>query len=328
MQKRMQGICPEVGMEYIKLGKTGIKVSRLCFGALVIGPLQANLPVGAGADVICRGYELGINFVDTAEIYGTYPHIRESIKRWGRKPVVSTKSYAYTMEGAASSLEKARKELDLDVIDIFLLHEQESRLTLKGHREALDYFISRKQKGIIRAVGVSTHNVEVVEACSEMPEIDVIHPLINMSGIGIGDGTAEEMLAAIQKAYDAGKGIYSMKPLGGGNLISLFDESINFVLNVPNIHSVAVGMQTTDEVEMNVRIFEKREVPEELRARVKNRRKKLHVDYWCEGCGKCVKRCKQGALEIADGKALVKAESCLLCGYCAGACPHFAIKIC
>ncbi|NLC67873.1 MAG: 4Fe-4S binding protein [Clostridiaceae bacterium] len=315
-------------MEYIELGKTGIEVSCLCFGALVIGPLQVNLPVVAGADVICRGYELGINFVDTAELYGTYPHIKESIRRWGKKPVISTKTYAYTKEGAALSLEKARKELDLDVIDIFLLHEQESRLTLKGHREALDYFISRKQKGIIRAVGVSTHNIEVVEACAEMPEIDVIHPLINKEGIGIGDGTVEEMLAAIKKAHDAGKGIYSMKPLGGGNLISRFEESMNFVLNIPYIHSVAVGMQTKDEVEMNTRIFEKREVPEELRARVKNKRKKLHVDYWCEGCGKCVDRCRQGALEIINGKAMAKEELCLLCGYCASACPQFAIKVC
>jgi len=63
-----------------------------------------------------------------------------------------------------------------------MLHEQESRLTLKGHREALEYYISMKEKGIIKAVGVSTHNVEVVEACCEMPEVDVIHPIVNKAG--------------------------------------------------------------------------------------------------------------------------------------------------
>ncbi|NSW91838.1 MAG: aldo/keto reductase [Firmicutes bacterium] len=315
-------------MEYIKLGNTGIEVSRLCFGALVIGPLQVNLPIDRGADIILKGLELGINFIDTAEIYGTYPHIREAIKRWGKKPVISTKCYAYTKEGAAESLEKARKELDMDVIDMFLLHEQESRLTLKGHKEALDYFISQKGKGIIRAVGVSTHNIEVVEACSEMPEIDVIHPLLNIRGIGIGDGSVEEMLTAIKKAYNAGKGIYSMKALGGGNLIACFNESINFVLNIPYIHSIAVGMQTEDEVEMNVRIFEGREIPEDLKYRVKNTRKKLHIDYWCEGCGKCVERCSQNALEIINRKAIVNENKCILCGYCASVCPQFAIKVC
>jgi len=64
-----------------------------------------------------------------------------------------------------------------------MLHEQESRLTLKGHREALEYYISMKEKGIIKAVGVSTHNVEVVEACCEMPEVDVIHPIVNKAGM-------------------------------------------------------------------------------------------------------------------------------------------------
>ncbi len=315
-------------MDYIKLGKTDIEVSRLCFGALVIGPLQVNLSVGEGADVIYRGLELGINFIDTAEIYSTYNHIKEAVKRWGKKPVIATKSYAYTKEGAALSLEKARHELDIDIIDIFLLHEQESRLTLKGHREALEYFISQKQKGIIKAVGVSTHNIEVVEACAEMPEIDVIHPLINISGIGIGDGTAKEMENAIKKAYNAGKGIYSMKPLGGGNLLSKFDESMKYILNMPYIHSVAVGMQTTAEVEMNAAIFEGREVPLTLKNEVLKKQKKLHVDYWCTGCGNCVKRCRQNALEVINGRAVVKEEKCVLCGYCAGVCPQFAIKIC
>ena len=114
-------------MEYVKLGNTGIQVSKLCFGALVIGPLQVNLPVDRGANIIKRGLELGINFIDTAELYGTYPHIKAAIKKSGKKPVVATKCYAYTKEGAAQSLEKARKELDMDVIDMFLLHEQESR---------------------------------------------------------------------------------------------------------------------------------------------------------------------------------------------------------
>jgi diketogulonate reductase-like aldo/keto reductase len=74
------------------------------------------------------------NFIDTAEMYETYEHIREAIRISGKHPVVATKSYAYSKEGARASLEKARKELDLDVIDIFLLHEQESEHTLRGHR--------------------------------------------------------------------------------------------------------------------------------------------------------------------------------------------------
>ena len=97
-----------------------------------------------------------------------------------------------------------------------------------------------------------------------MPEIDVIHPLVNKHGIGIGDGTIDAMLEAV-KAYSAGKGIYSMKPLGGGNLIKSYKESMDFVLNIPYIHSIALGMQSIEEVIMNVCVFENKAVPQEIR---------------------------------------------------------------
>lgn len=315
-------------MDYIKLGNTGIEVSRLCFGGLIIGPLQAAMPVGEGAAVIQKALESGVNFIDTAELYGTYPYIREAVKRSGKRPVISTKSYAYTAEGAAESLEKARRELDIDFIDMFLMHEQESKLTLRGHRDALEYYLEQKAKGRIGAVGVSTHNIEVVEAICSMPEIEVIHPIINIAGIGIGDGTIAEMLAAVKRAHSCGKGIYSMKPLGGGNLLGRYDECMDFVLGLDFVHSIAVGMQSVEEVEMNICTFERKEIPKDIHDSLKVRSRRLHVDYWCDACGRCVQRCRTGAMEIVDGKACANREKCVLCGYCGSVCPQFAIKIC
>jgi aryl-alcohol dehydrogenase-like predicted oxidoreductase len=315
-------------MEYVKLGKTELIVSRLCFGGLIIGPLQANLSLDEGAEVIASALKLGVNFIDTAELYKTYGYIKKAIEMTGIRPVVSTKCYAYTKDGAAESLERARKELDMDVIDIFMLHEQESRMTLRGHRDALEYFINAKEKGIIKAVGVSTHNIEVVRACAEMQEIDIIHPLLNKSGIGIKDGTVEEMIGAIKLANDNGKGIYSMKALGGGNLAADYEASIKFVLDLPDIHSIAVGMQTVDEVMMNVDVFEGRKVDSKLKASLSLKKKRLHIDSFCEGCGKCAERCKQNAIKIKNGKAIVDGKRCTLCSYCAAVCPQFAIKIC
>ena len=315
-------------MQYINLGNTGINVSKLCFGGLIIGPLQANLPFEQGAQIILKAIELGVNFIDTAELYGTYPHIKQALKKTNKDIVIATKSYAYSEEAARNSVEKARREMDIDVIDIFLLHEQESRLTLKGHREALEYYLSMKERGIIKAVGVSTHNVEVVEACCDMSEIDVIHPLVNKTGIGIGDGTVVEMLKAVEKAFNIGKGIYSMKPLGGGNLIASYEEAIKFVLDLPYIHSIALGMQSIAEVIMNICMFNDEKVPEYVKDSLQKKQRHLHIDWWCSGCGKCVKRCKQGALYLDNGKAKVYEKKCVLCSYCASVCPEFAIKVC
>ncbi len=315
-------------MKYLELGNSGLKVSRLCFGALIIGPLQSNLSVDEGAAVILEALKLGVNFIDTAELYGTYPHIRRAISMYGEKPVIASKSYAYSGDTAKESLELARKSLDVDVIDVFMLHEQESRLTLRGHREALEYYLSEKQKGRIKAVGVSTHNIEVVEACGEMPEIDILHPIINRTGIGIGDGPVEKMLEAVNKAYDNGKGIYSMKPLGGGNLLGSYAESMKFAMGQPFVHSIAVGMQSVEEVIMNVNLFEGKDIPGDILASIKRKGKKLHIDYWCSACGRCVSRCGQNALSVSEGKARVDREKCVLCGYCGSACPQFAIKIC
>lgn len=83
--------------------------------------------------------------------------------------------------------------------------------------------------GKIRAIGISTHRVEGVYAVTQYDELDVVHPIVNKAGIGIQDGTIQDMLNIIEKAYNMGKGIYGMKPLGGGHLIGQVEESFNFV---------------------------------------------------------------------------------------------------
>jgi predicted aldo/keto reductase-like oxidoreductase len=297
-----------------------------------MGPLQANLPLDRGAEIIAYALKKGINFIDTAELYETYPYIKKAMAISGIKPVIATKCYAYDRAGAEKSFDTARKALDLDVIDIFCLHEQESEFTLKGHSEAIEYFLHQKDKGNIKAVGVSTHFAACVEALTKMEEIDVVHPLVNKSGVGIADASVSTMLEAVKKAFDSGKGIYSMKALGGGNLLGSYGEALSFVLELPFIHSVAIGMQSESEVDDNVAFFEnwcsRGKIPEQSINAEPLKNKSLHVDYWCTGCGKCVKRCKQGALSIKNGKAVVDIARCAVCGYCAEVCRDaFALKI-
>lgn len=315
-------------MEYKSLGKTGIKVSRMCFGSLTIGPLQSGLTIEEGAKVIVEAINQGVNFIDTAKLYNTYPYIRKAIEISGRQDmVISSRSYDYTYEGMKESVREALLEIGGLRNIIFGLHEQESRHTLRGHYDAIRYLIDAKKKGIIKAISVSTHNVEVVEEVCKIPEIDIIHPILNYKGIGIGDGNVEDMLKAIEKAKKSGKGIYSMKPIGGGNLIGDVKRCFDFVLNNDNIDSIAVGMQSIDEVLANVALFQGREVPDQIKENLRNTKRRLLIDTWCEGCGSCVKRCTIKALKVVGGKCVVDQEVCKLCGYCASVCPQFCIKI-
>lgn len=315
-------------MYYNYLGKTNLKVSKLCFGSLTVGPLQANLDVEEGAKIIAYAFDNGVNFIDTAKLYKTYPYIKRALEITKNKNIViSSKSYDYTYEGMKESVEEALECMGVKKIGIFMLHEQESRLTLKGHQDALRYLIDAKKLGIIDAVGVSTHAVEVVEAISLMPEVDVVHPIVNIRGLGIIDGSIEDMLRAIKLAYDNGKGIFAMKPLGGGNLLNSYDECLNFVLNIPTIHSIALGMQSIDEVKANIAKFMGKNIDEELKNRLKNKTKRLLIEDWCSACGKCVEVCPNNALEIANNRAVVDKERCLLCGYCSQYCKDFCIKI-
>lgn len=336
-------------MKTSPLGRTGLEISRLCFGTLTVGPAQADLSVEEAADIICYAVDQGVNLIDTAEYYDNYSLIRHVLRQSGSQPYIATKTYAYSRQQAESSLEQARRETGLDVIDLFLLHEQESVLTLDGHREAFTYLIEQRDAGRIRAVGVSTHAVEPVLALAQAVgqtdaqpssvwrreqldagiyrEADVIHPLLNLSGVGILDGTAEDMADACRLARQAGIGLYGMKMLGGGTLLSRFDEAVRYVLDLPFLDGVAVGMQSKLEVDMNVALFEQRPVPEQWLAESRARRRVLKIEDWCTGCGQCVRRCGESALRLVDGKAVVDRGRCVLCGYCAAVCRDFAIKI-
>ena len=309
------------------LGKTGIEVSRLCFGALTMSPLQCDMPPERGAELILYAYERGVDFVDTAEYYRNYAHIKPAL---AREPSikVAAKAYCYDRKTAAESFENAMRGLGRDYIDIFELHEQEDIHTLRGHREALDYLNEQKVKGRIGAVGVSTHHVECVHAAVYFGGIDVIFPLINIASLGIQGGTREDMEREIVRAADAGIGLYAMKALGGGNLLGRREEAIAYALNLPGISSVAVGMQSEDEIDCNVALFNGLKPAQDVVRRIAKSERRLLIDDWCEGCGRCVKRCGQGALSLVNGKSHVDKSKCVLCGYCAGVCPEFCIKVC
>lgn len=314
-------------MKNVVLGNTNINVSKLCFGSLTMTPFQANLSIAEGAYLIEYGFEHGINFLDTAEIYDNYAYIKQALLGIKREEyTIASKTYAYTKEMAKDSLEKALKEIGTDYIDLFLLHEQESIHTVRGHFEAIEYFIKAKEQGKIRAIGISTHKIAGAKAVKEIPEIEIIHPIVNKYGIGINDGSIEEMLSELKDLHNMGKGIYAMKPLGGGHLISELESSFNFVKNIPYIDSIAIGLQSKEEIDSNIHLLEHDILPKSLKTELSKKNRKLIVADYCIACGNCQKRCQQNAIEVIDGIA-VPNDKCILCGYCATVCPEFCIKV-
>lgn len=313
-------------MEKVALGRTGLMVSKLAFGTLTISPMQKSFAPEKGAELILYAAEKGINLFDTAQLYETYEPLRLALQK---RPdlLVSTKSYAWDKQTASEAFEDARRKLDMDVIPIFLMHEQESRLTLKGHREAFDFYLDMKAKGKIWAVGFSTHRVDAVDYAPRYPGVDVIHPLINKTGVGIADGTRDEMAAAIQRAHEAGIGIYAMKPLGGGHLLRNPQEAFAYLQGLPAVDAICCGMQSPEEIDVNVALLSgQAPSPEALAATAREPRRLMIHDY-CRGCGKCVERCRQGALSIVDGHCVCDQSKCVRCGYCAPVCEEFCIKV-
>lgn len=313
-------------MDRRPLGKTGLQVFPLAFGTLTISPMQRNFPPEKGAELILYAASKGVNLFDTAQLYDTYEPLRLALKQ---RPdlLVSTKSYAWDRPTAQEAFDDARRRLDMDVIPIFLMHEQEDMLTLKGHREAFDFYLEQKAKGNIRAVGFSTHRVAAVDYAPRYPGVDVIHPLINRAGVGIPDGTRDDMASAIARAHSAGIGIFAMKPLGGGHLLKSPREAFDYLNGLGCVDAVCCGMQSRDEIDVNLRLMEGLEPDPEAAQRTQREPRKLMIHDWCRGCGRCVERCRQGALSLQDGKCVCDQTKCVRCGYCAPVCEEFCIKV-
>jgi predicted aldo/keto reductase-like oxidoreductase len=280
--------------------------------------------------VLRYALERGINLLDTAQLYRTYPYIRAALKGTNFDPVIVSKCFGGSYEEMRLAVEEARRETDRDVIDIFLLHEVRHGPDWDLRRGAWACLREAKAQGLVRAIGVSTHHVDVAERVASDPEVDVLFPLINFKGLGIRRGEAagsrEEMAAAIEKAEKAGIGVFVMKVFGGGNLVADYLTALDYVFGLPGIAAAMIGLGYRHEIDRIVEyaegVINRDYVPD-----VTNKR--IQIDQGdCEGCGACVKKCPNRAIFLnCRGFAEVNHAICLTCGYCAPVCPVRAILL-
>ena len=312
------------------LGNTGLQVSRAGFGVLPMGPSQLALPLEEGADLLLYGMEQGINFFDTAEYYQTYPYLRLAMDKWaaaGHDPaelIISSKSLAADFDGMMEAIEDARLQLKRDVIDIFLMHEVRSG-QLEERSGAWKALKEAKARGLVKAIGLSTHHVDTAEAASQMDDLDVVFPLLNYAGLGIRRGnqfaSPEEMVAAISACRSAGKGVYSMKAFGGGSLTATYQKALEFVFGQPDVDSVMLGFGHKSELDDFINWYEG-SMAKDYNPDVSAKKVRVNQED-CEGCGACRSMCASGAIfwNPENGLAEVDQSKCLTCGYCIPVCP-------
>lgn len=320
-------------MQYRDLGASGIRVSRLCFGSLTLGPLCASLPLAEGAALLSAAFAQGVNFVDTAEQYQTYPYIRAALA--GLPPedaariIIASKTFAETDIQAAWAVEDARLALNRNRLDIMLLHEVRDDADFASRRGAWQLLQQMKQNGLIRAIGISTHSAAMAAQAAELPEVDIIHAMFNQAAIGILDGGLPEMRAAFCLAKANGKGVYSMKALAGGALMHQAKDALLWAFSQPDVDAVAVGCRDYAELVTNLGWLAGEEPTEAAVIKHIDRNMVFDKEPRCHGCGRCVERCAAGALRLGpDGQAEWEKSSCLYCGYCIAACPWFCLSFC
>lgn len=318
-------------MKKILLGNTGIEVSIAGIGILPMGPSQLALPIEEGAKIIRYALEHGMNFIDTAQYYRTYPYIRKALECGKYHDVIiCSKCLEPDYDAMMEAIQEARTELNRDVIDIFLMHEVRSG-QLSERAGAWNALKDAKKSGLVRAIGLSTHHVDVTEAAAHMPDLDVVFPLINYAGLGIRCGdrfaSCEEMMAAIRCCHQTGKGIFSMKAFGGGGLTANYQTALNYVFSKPEIASVMIGFGKISEID-DLLSYLNGDMDPSYNPDIS--KKKVHINHEdCEGCGACKAICPAGAIDYnaENGLAEVNHEKCLTCGYCSPVCPVRAVIV-
>ena len=238
-------------VDTVTLGSTGIKTSRLAMGTGTVGSghhsHQTALGIEGLRDLLLNGYDHGLRFFDSADSYGSRPHVAEALKHVPRdKVTVLTKSWARDAAGMRADLDRFRKELNTDYLDIVLMHCLTEADWTKQYRGAMDVLSEAKQKGTIRAHGCSCHSIEALRAAAKSPWVDVDLARINPIG-AIMDSDPATVVSVLKEMKQSGKAVIGMKILGQGALRTRQDEAIKFALGLGLLDAFTIGAESQKE---------------------------------------------------------------------------------
>lgn len=236
----------------VVLGKTGIRTSRLAMGTGTIGgggnSNQTRLGNSPFVKLLADGYhDNGLRFFDSADSYGSHPYVREALKTMPRdKVTVLTKTDTRDPAGVRRDLDRYKRELGVDYIDIVLIHCTTEGDWTTRFRGAMDVLSEAKQKGEIRAHGVSCHSLPALKAAAASDWVEV--DLVRLNPIGSHmDADPATVISVIKQMRAQGKGIVGMKILGQGDLSSKPQEAIRYALSTGVLDAFTIGAESARE---------------------------------------------------------------------------------
>ena len=318
-------------MEYVTLGKTGLKVSRVGLGGIPIQRIDA-----AAAQKLLDAVEAaGINYIDSARGYSVSEElIGQAIEGRREKFVLATKTMSRDKEGMARDIETSLRNFRTDYIDVYQVHnpslKQLDQICAPGG--ALEALLEAREAGRIGHNGLTAHGPEVFERALELEWVETV-----MFPYNIVETQAAELM---ERAKKLNVGFINMKSLAGG-AIEDARLALRFAAANPNVDVVLPGMYAPEEVEENVAAAEGGSPlsVEELE-KVETMRRELGNSF-CRRCGYCAPCTKgidipnnfvfHGYLSrygLADwaksryGAMAAHASDCVECGACEERCPY------
>src|SRR5882672_1459144 len=237
----------------VTLGSTGIKTSRLAMGTGTVGvghhSNQTALGVKGLSELLLNGYDRGLRFFDAADSYGSHPHVAAALKHIPRdKVTVLTKTWARDAAGTRADLDRFRKELGTDYIDVCLMHCLTEGDWTERFKGTMDVLSEAKEKGIIRAHGCSCHSIEALRTATKSPWVEVHLVRINPIGSYM-DANPDAVVSVIREMKAAGKGVVGMKILGAGDMRNRQDEAIKYALSLGLLDAFTIGAENKTEQE-------------------------------------------------------------------------------
>ena len=221
-------------MRYTELGKTGMKISHLCFGASSLGSVFHETKETESIKAVETALECGINFIDVSPYYGHYKAetvLGMALKRLPRdKYYLSTKvgrygkdgvnTWDYSAKRATESVYESMERLNVDFIDLINVHDIEFQAALPGGLqkvvdETLPALIELKEKGLVGHVGITDLQLENLKWVIEHSPEGTVESVLNFCHYCLND---DKLVDFIDFFENRGIGIINASPLSMGLL--------------------------------------------------------------------------------------------------------------